>query len=99
MWSPDFWALFDAGAWKVATQASSARYSNTCICGSFVDSYPARVTHVTWGSVHMALDQSSDVVTVSLRDFVDMNPEHFSHLALAESGRSQGCDLCHDKTT
>jgi hypothetical protein len=46
----------------------------------------------------MTLDQG-DIVTVSLREFVDMNPELFADLdTLPESTRSQGCDRCHDKT-
>lgn len=98
IWSSEFWSLVDCGAWKIATQAGAAHYSNTCTCGAFIDSYPAHVTHATWGNVHMTLDQG-DIVTVSLREFVDMNPELFADLdTLPESTRSQGCDRCHDKT-
>lgn len=98
VWSSEFWDLFDCGVWKLATQAREAWYSNTCTCGAFVDSYRARVTHTTWGNVHMILEQSGDAVTVSLREFVDMNPELFAPLELPESARSQGCSLCYDPT-
>lgn len=92
----DFWPLVDSGAWEIATHSCEAYYSNTCRCGAFIDRHRATVSHTTWGKIHMIIDQGSELVSLSLREFVDMNPGLFASLKLPGAERSEGCSLCRN---